>query len=153
MSATAVFATPFRPKSPVTRRPAQWSKISLLGDASPWVLTCLAKISEFSQLPANWDSYGSNPISGAAVKMSLRFLFEAPMLLISEPTVSPVPGGGLGFHWRVENRDLELEFTPDGSVEYLKTDQIDKQDITPQEGTIQDLSDKRLWLWLAGEPA
>ena len=152
MSTATIFATPFQPKSKI-RRPAQWSEIKLLLDASPWILGCVTKISEFSRLPANWDGYGSNPMSKDAIRAALRFLSEAPLQIISEPSVSPVAGGGLGFHWRVENRDLELEFLADGTVEYLKTSLVEGEEIKPQEGTIRDLGDSRLWRWLSGELA
>src|SRR5258708_21753069 len=149
MSTTAVFATAFRPKLK-TARPQQWSEIKLLEDASPWVLSCVGKISELSKLPQNWDGYGSNPISKDALKMALRFLAESPIDLMPEPSVSPVPGGGLGFHWRVESRDLELEFLPDGTVEYLKTSRAEGEGIKPQEGAIQDLANLKLWQWRPG---
>jgi hypothetical protein len=150
MSSATTFATAFRPKYRIAS-PQQWSKITLLKDASPWVPTCVTKITQFSELPQNWDGSGSDPVSKDALKMALRFLAEGPIHIIPEPSVSPVPGGGLGFHWRVESRDLELEFFPDGTVEYLKTNPAEGEDIKPQEGAIQDLADAKLWHWLAGE--
>src|SRR5712691_3366413 len=98
MSATA---TAFKPKL-TSQRPQQWSTITLLEDVSPWVFECMTKISKFAQLPQDWDSYGINPIAVDALRMALKFLSESPLELIPEPSVSPVSGGGLGFHWRVE---------------------------------------------------
>jgi hypothetical protein len=152
MSATPAFATAFKPKFK-SRRPQQWSKIKLLEDVSPWVPNCVNRISGFSQLPQNWDSYGSDPVSKDALRMALLFLSEGPLELIPEPTVSPVAGGGLGFHWRVDRRDLEFEFLPDGTVEYLKSFRPEQGETAPEEGKIEQFGDPKLWYWLAGEQA
>jgi hypothetical protein len=119
---------------------------------SPWVGDCVARISDLSQLPADWDSYGSNAITEHAIRAALRFLAEAPLRLIAEPSVSPVPGGGIGFHWRVDTRDLELEFSPSGGIEFLAVEKSTDGD-THQEGVLQDLSEPKLWHWLSGETA
>jgi hypothetical protein len=150
MSTTTAFAKAFRPKYRIAS-PQQWSKIKLLKDASPWVPACVGKITQLSQLSQNWDGYGSDPVSKDALRTALRFLEEGPIQIIPEPSVSPVPGGGLGFHWQVEGRDLELEFLPDGAVEYLKTNRAVGEEIKPQEGALPDLADAKLWRWLAGE--
>src|SRR5260370_10482753 len=108
MSATAPFATAFRPKFK-RQRARQWSEIKLLEDVNPWVADCVLRISEFTRLPQDWDSHGSNAVTVDALKMALTFFSEGPLELISEPSVSPVPGGGLGFHWHADGRDLEIE--------------------------------------------
>ncbi|HET6841535.1 MAG TPA: hypothetical protein VFK06_07590 [Candidatus Angelobacter sp.] len=151
MSASVVFATPFKPKLK-QQRPSQWSEIKLLEDASPWVTGCVFKISEFARLPQDWDSHGSKAVTVDAFKMALIFLSQSPLELVPEPSVSPVPGGGLGFHWQTEGRDLEIEILPDGQVEYLKTVSV-KGDVKSEEGLLETFSDKRLWYWLAGELA
>jgi hypothetical protein len=149
MSATATFATAFRPKLK-RQRARQWSQIKLLEDVNPWVAGCVLRISEFARLPQDWDSHGSNPVTVDALKMALTFLSESPLELVPEPSVSPVPGGGLGFHWQTEGRDLEIEIHPDGRVEYLRTLRAGEQ-IKSEEGTMITFGDKNLWNWLAGE--
>lgn len=148
MSATAAFATAFKPKLK-RQRVRQWSQIKLLEDVNPWVADCALRISEFARLPQDWDSHGSNPVTVDALKTALLFISESPLELIPEPSVSPVPGGGLGFHWQADGRDLEIEILPDGRVEYLKTIQGGGE-IKSEEGPIITLSDKNLWYWLAG---
>ena len=149
MSTTVVFATAFTPTIR-SRRPQLWGKIRLLEDAGPWVPECVARISEFSRLPQDWDSYGSSPVAERAMKMAFRFLAEAPLSLIPEPSVSPVAGGGVGFHWRAENRDLELEFLPDGAVEFLKTNHAEPREVA-EEGLVENFMDTKLWQWLRGD--
>jgi hypothetical protein len=147
MNGTAAFRSKSRNASP-----QQWSKIKLLRDSGPWVPTCVGKISQFSQLPQDWDGYVSDPVSKDALRTALLFLSEGPLELIPEPTVSPVAGGGLGFHWRVEGRDLELEFLSDGTVEYLKSFRTGQGETTSEEGKLEQFGDPKLWYWLAGEP-
>jgi|SRR5450755_1011450 len=129
------------------RRPApQWSEIRLLEEFSPWVLTCLRKIASFSELGEGWDSYGSARVQAPAVMAATRFISEIPLDRVPEASVSPVPGGGIGFHWRVADRDLEIEFLPNGTAEYLKSGGEKSE-----EGTLSNFADRNLWRWLAGE--
>jgi hypothetical protein len=61
-----------------------------------------------------------------------------------------VPGGGLGFHWQVQLRDLEIEFTPNGSVAYLMTSN-DPANPVSAEGVLASFEDDpRIWKWLIG---
>lgn len=149
MSATATFATAFKPKLK-RQRARQWSEIKLLDDVNPWVTDCVLRISEFARLPQDWDGRGSNPVTVVALKTALTFLEESPLELIPEPSVSPVPGGGIGFHWQTDARDLEIEILPDGRIEYLKTLRAGEQ-IKSEEGAMITFKDKQLWYWLAGE--
>ena len=150
MSATSAYKiSSFKPTTR-TRRSPQWSNIKFLEDVNPWISNCISRIDELASLPQDWDSYGSNPTSGDARRAVLRFLANAPEGLVPEPSVSPVPGGGIGFHWRVEDRDLELEFLPDGKIEYLKIASTGALKDQPEEGILEPLTDKKLWYWLSG---
>jgi hypothetical protein len=151
MSATATFATAFKPKLK-RQRARQWSEIKLLEDVNPWVADCVLRISEFARLPQDWDSHGSNPVTVDALRIALTFLSESPLELVPEPSISPVSGGGLGFHWQADGRDLEIEILPDGRVEYLRTIRAGEE-IKSEEGTMTKFGDKKLWYWLAGELA
>jgi hypothetical protein len=137
----------FRAKTQRRQPAAQWSKIKLLDEFSPWVITCLRKIASFSELEQGWDSYGSDRIQPAAVVAATRFVAEIPLDRVPEASVSPVPGGGIGLHWKVADRDLEIEFLPNGTAEYLKI-----AGGKSEEGTLSDFADRSLWSWLAGEP-
>jgi hypothetical protein len=128
---------------------SKWSVIRPLEQTGSWVPTVLEKIEGLAQLPDDWDSYGSARLQPAAMKGACRFLLEAPSNILPLPHVTLVPGGGLGFHWQVENRDLELEFKPTGNVEYLKTTMGAEQPVS-EEGVLASLSDQRFWNWLVG---
>jgi hypothetical protein len=137
----------FRPKLRPSKL-SQWSRIRFLDATNRWVPECLEQIGTARALAADWDSYGSNPVTEAAGKTATRFLSELPAELVPQPHVSAVPGGGLGFHWRAGDRDLEIEFLPDGTAEFLQSEVSTGR---RQEGTVENFSDRRLWQWLAGQ--
>ncbi|MBZ5629579.1 MAG: hypothetical protein LAO06_12015 [Acidobacteriia bacterium] len=128
---------------------SKWSVIRPLEETGSWVPEVLEKIEHLAQLPPDWDSYGSARLQPAAIKGACRFLLEAPSNILPIPHVTLVPGGGLGFHWQVENRDLELEFKPTGTVEYLKTTMGGERPVS-DEGVIPSLADTPIWNWLVG---
>jgi hypothetical protein len=38
------------------------------------------------------------------------------------PFIVPISGGGIQIEWIIADRELELEVLPDGSIEYLKSE-------------------------------
>jgi len=110
----------------------QWSTIRSL--ATPiWLREVSASLNKLGDLGRDWDSYGSQPVSAQAL-LTARMIFSR--LNITDhpkPHTCAVAGGGVGIHWRVGTRDLELEIDPDGSIRYLQT-------ILPenmQDGTVE----------------
>ncbi len=90
-------------------------------EPDPLVLSrMLDKLAELSELPENWDGYGSPGIQ-PVVKETASDLIEtlhkagAPM-----PHFAPVSGGGIQLEWRKKNRELELEILPNGEIAFLK---------------------------------
>ena len=130
------------------RRVQQWSSIKLLDEMQPWVPDCVNKIVSLGELEKDWDSYGSDRISPRAERNAITFLLEVSNEAIPQPSVSPVPGGGVGLHWKVEDRDLEVEFLPDGSAESLKT--TAGMAAQAEEGALKDYRDTTIWSWLSG---
>ncbi len=147
MSAQAAVFSGFRPKIKRSM-PQQSIQVSFL-DAGSWVGEVLQMLAELEALPANWDSYGSAPPQPAALHRARQFLARAPVARVPAPTVTAVPGGGVGFHWRVEERDLEIEFLPNADAEFLKSGRAGK---TPgEEGSLIGPDDERELLnWLVG---
>ena len=79
----------------------------------------------------NWDSYGSCPIEEDVLCTAKELLFSLEPAMPS-PTVVPVSGGGIQLEWQVDGRELEIEFHPDSTIEFLKVN----EDETMEEGEI-----------------
>jgi hypothetical protein len=147
MSAHAAVFSAFRPKEEKGTT-EQSVEVAFL-DVGSWVSDVFSALTELESLTANWDSYGSPPPQAPALRTARRFLARVPVVGIPAPRVSPVAGGGIGFHWRVVDRDLEIEFFPNGGAEFLKS--VGDDETSSQEGPLDTLQDNReLWKWLAG---
>lgn len=100
----------------------QQTQITLHKAKSTWLQSTLKSLAEFRKLPDNWDSYNSPRITRAACQALRDILLQIDDNSLPEPFVCPVPGGGLQLEWEVGKRELELEFLPDGSIEFLTVD-------------------------------
>jgi len=147
MSAQSAVFSGFRPT--ISRSvPRQSIEVSFL-DAGSWVSEVLQTLAELEDLPPNWDSYGSVPPQPASLHAARQFLARFPSSSIPAPTVTAVPGGAVGFHWRAEERHLEIEFLPSGEAEFLRSAGNGPDSI--EEGTLDAPESQRgLWNWLLG---
>ena len=118
MSSAAALAisTPSMKRSPQS----QWSRVTFLDAAAPWVLESLAMIDELGNLRENWDGYGSPRIQVATLTHARNLVASVQVQELPAPFVSPVSSGAIGLHWRVGSREIELTILPDGQIEYLK---------------------------------
>lgn len=126
--------------------------VTPLTRATPWLRAAQHKISELTQLQENWDSYGSPPIQPSAIEQASESLKYLSVLHLPHPQIFPVPGGGLQIEFQQEGRELEIEFLPDGSIEYLMV----ATDNEMREGSILPSSSGdlyRLAFWLQGKQA
>jgi hypothetical protein len=95
------------------------TRVTPLSDAEPWLIDTLRALAGLSNLQDNWDGYGSPPIRPDALESVRRLVSAVEMAELPTPAVVPVSGGGIGVVWKVGARELDLEFLPDGSVEFL----------------------------------
>ncbi|HYV39161.1 MAG TPA: hypothetical protein VE988_25970 [Gemmataceae bacterium] len=79
----------------------------------------LQTIERLADLPANWDTYGSPAICPAALQAAARLVAAIECDDLPAPHVNPVAGGGIGFTWSNDSRELLVEVLPNGSAEYL----------------------------------
>jgi hypothetical protein len=98
----------------------QWSGVKSL-QSPAWLKEAYDRISDLKKLKENWDSCGGLPVSDAAIKSIRVLLSKLDIEDLPTPHVAPIPDGGLGLHWRVGARDLEIEADSGGSVHYLHT--------------------------------
>ncbi|MEA5448793.1 hypothetical protein VB780_09460 [Leptolyngbya sp. CCNP1308] len=100
----------------------QQTQITPYEARSSWLLPVLKSAFEFKELTENWDSYGSPKITEDAFQSLLNVLFQVQNEILPSPFICPVPGGGLQLEWEIGEYELELEFLPDGSIEFLTVD-------------------------------
>ncbi|GEM_PF-1759293 len=117
-------------------------------DLPAWLRICLPRLLRLCSLTPNWDSYGSPPPTLALVKGVVSWLRFAEKETLPEPEVVPASGGGIQLEWYLGRRELEIEFTPTGQIEYLRSDNEHNEE---KEDVIKDLDDLRSLLgWLIG---
>lgn len=87
-----------------------------------WQTALVEKISGYRSLPQNWNSYGSAPPSSLAIQEAIWFVTSMLDEKKPRPRVTPVSGGGIQFDWSFGERQIEIEFLHDGTIEYLLAD-------------------------------
>jgi hypothetical protein len=102
----------------------------------------IQKIAGFERLPNNWDSYGSPRISEEVIERAIEFVM-ASFDRGPSPRILPVSGGGIQFEWENDNRELEIEFTPDLNIEILLAE--DGEPIEPRKA-FTSIDDLLSWL-------
>jgi hypothetical protein len=148
MSSQAAIFSGFRPK--ITKSASRQSTEICFWDADSWLTDVLQNLRDLERLTTNWDSYGSAPPQLQALQAARQFLASVPTTRLPAPSVSAIAGGGVGFHWKVGGKDLEIEFLPDGNKEFLRTTNDDESSIV--EGPLDTPEDqKRIWNWLSGK--
>jgi hypothetical protein len=129
---------------------AQWSGVTPLARATPWLRAAYRKISELAQLEENWDTYNSRPIQPAAIEQASGALDFLSSIDLPPPQIFPVPGGGLQLEFEQDGRELEIEFLPDGSTGYLMVaNNGEMREGSIPSGSKGDLY--RLAFWLQGK--
>jgi hypothetical protein len=112
--------TNLRRNGDADRLKQQWSTIRSL--ATPiWLREVSASLNGLGDLAYDWDSYGSQPVSKQALLAARMIFSRLDITDHPKPHTCAIAGGGVGVHWRIQSRDLELEIDPDGTIRYLQT--------------------------------
>lgn len=98
----------------------QWSPVRTL-DVTDWFKETIDRISGLGKLQENWDSFGAMRVSSKAISQAKLLLSNLDVEDLPRPHIAAIPDGGVGFHWRIGKRDLEIEIDPNGSMHYLRT--------------------------------
>jgi hypothetical protein len=91
-----------------------------------WNWRAVSQIASMTNLRPNWDGYGAEPVSLAAIQTALGILARMTVD-VPEPYVLPTPLGGVQFEWHPRGIDLELEARADGNVGFLLIDHASDQ--------------------------
>jgi hypothetical protein len=78
------------------------------------------KLADLAKLEANWDSYGGKTIDPRCIESARKGLQHCPEGM-PKVRVVPCSDGGVQLEWSKDGRELEIEFSPDGSVTFLRT--------------------------------
>jgi hypothetical protein len=79
-----------------------------------------AEIRTFSELPRNWDSFGSEPISEQAINNALGALERMYARSLSPDRVDPSSDESIIFEIRRDDKTLLLEFFSNGEIAGLR---------------------------------
>lgn len=101
----------------------QWSSVSTVASQPLWSHAVYEQLSELTDLPNNWDSYGSPPVDSEVIARALDVLASLSRFNMNRPHVLAVPGGGIQFEWAGVSSELEIEIRPTGEVEFLIVDE------------------------------
>ena len=91
----------------------QWSQVTPIANAEPWLIDTLRALAKLQSLPPNWDGYGSPPIYSVALQTASRLVGTKEMAGLPAPSVAPVTGGGIDIAWQVRTHELEVEILPE----------------------------------------
>ncbi len=105
-----------------------------LNGQSLWFPTAISKVAALAALPESWDGRGSRKIQPAAIENMLQVLLAVDAETVPAPHISPISGGALQVEWSYKDHDLEIVTRSDGSVEYLKTQADDGDNM--QDGSL-----------------
>lgn len=105
--------------------PAEMSSISEIS-STEYLQPVLNRLEGFASLPADWDSYGAEPISPHAIYLARRFMHAVAEQFsdlarerVRPYAVAPLVDGGVQIEWRGPGGDIEVEIGPDGALGYL----------------------------------
>lgn len=85
-----------------------------------WQVEPIKKILGTLLLPDNWDSYGGRTPRMEAAEVAINLIASILQEDPPRPSVVPLGTGGVQLEWKNGQRELEVECTPDGSIEALK---------------------------------
>jgi len=88
--------------------------------------TVLVRLHQFTELKANWDSYGAEPIANTAIITAHKLIAEAILHFPDAPgmaavpyDIGPLPAGGVQVVWRGSRAELEVDISTEGRYGYL----------------------------------
>jgi hypothetical protein len=133
-----------RPRRDQDTNRSQWYEVKSL-QSPAWLKEIYDRISDLKKLRENWDSYGGLIVTDAAISSVRVLLANLDIEDTPTPHVAPLPDGGVGLHWRVGARDLEIEVEPNGNINYLQTN-VGKESVSREVRSLPDAQSALDWL-------
>lgn len=93
-----------------------------------WLKSKIRAVQGLLALPSNWDSYGAERIDPRSVESALGRLRQLALITENEPSVGASPSGyaTLKWDWEDDSKHLEIEFHPDGMLDYAFVDLLNQ---------------------------
>lgn len=113
-----------------------------------WQIEPIKKILEALVLSDNWDSYGGRAPRMEAASAAIDFISLIGQEDPPRPRVIPLGTGGIQLDWRNGQRELEVEFGRDGSIEVLKIEGDNDEESIPSFN-LADITGLFAWLLAA----
>ena len=119
------------------------------GKARPaWFMPVLQGFADLATLTEGWDGSGAARIDRATINRALGAIEQLLPSDAPAPSVVPVPDSGLQIEWHRNRRDLEIEFSPGGAVEFYYFDEDTEEEregpIGPNYVNVKEYLD-RMW--------
>jgi hypothetical protein len=90
--------------------------ITLTGEAPGWLDPTIQTMQRLAHLPGNWSSYGNCLIEDIAIIRAAEVLAEVLDADGLAPSIVPTSQGGVQLEWHRNGDDVEIEFSPQGTV-------------------------------------
>jgi hypothetical protein len=97
----------------------QLVKVKVSQTPSPWFGNALKRISELTGLAEGWDGYGAHKIDAELAVDAVAFLTQVAYPGIAEPSIVPLPDGGLQVEWHRNGVDVEVAFSDEDPGVYV----------------------------------
>lgn len=101
------------------------------------LLEAMEKIAKYSELPANWDSYGGVGLTqearGRAQNFVICLLGEDLIDALLKVDILPVPTGGIQFEWKGSGGEIEVEIDQHGNLYWLIEHKDGSYEASPRE--------------------
>jgi len=92
-------------------------------ESGRWVGEVELRIRAVEHLRANWDSYGSPPVTSEAAQTARQIMHAIKFSTPPIPFIAPLSGGGIQFEWVGGDKELDIVIDPRGdSVSYALYD-------------------------------
>jgi hypothetical protein len=108
--------------------------------ATPSLPESLKKLEALETLAPNWDSYGGVAPTSEAIRMASRFLAITYDYLSRRTTkpaqphrIAALPDGGIHLNWRHPSAEIDVEFSPEGSLSFLYVEMENGEDTSSLE--------------------
>jgi len=119
------------------------------GEPRPtWFMPVLQGFANLATLTDSWDGSGASKINGATINRALRAIEQLLPQDAPAPSIVPIPDSGLQIEWHRSHRDLEIEFSPTGAIEFYYFDENTEEEhegpVGPNFANVRKYLD-RIW--------